>query len=77
MLVQGNIAGLLHILKQVEGRKFIRAVDGGDCVELVFSGDRGNLVTIWPHGTGPPHEGDVALGYIHVGFVAAGYGVRE
>jgi len=76
MVIEGNIAGLLHILKQVEGRKFIRAVDGGDCVELVFSGNSGNLVTIWPHGTGLPHEGDVALGYLHPDFVKAGYGVR-
>jgi hypothetical protein len=55
-----DVGALIRVLDQVEGRRFIGAVIGGQCLELVFEGDRGgNLVSIYVLGR---HAGAVVLG---------------
>jgi hypothetical protein len=51
--------GLLEVLGRVADRRFVGAVDGFGCVELVFEGSDENLVSIYTQGL---HAGRVALG---------------
>jgi len=51
---------LLHLLRQVEGRRLLGVLDCGDCLELFSeAGLRPNLVTLWMEGR---HRGLVSLG---------------
>lgn len=46
-----DLAALYRALDQVEGRRFLGAVAGGECVELVFEGEHGdNLVCVYVEG---------------------------
>ena len=55
-----DVNALVRALDAVEGRRFLGAVYGGDCLELVFEGERGgNLVSIYVEGR---RAGAVALG---------------
>jgi hypothetical protein len=68
-----NQAGLLHLFRHLAGRRLLGAVDGGDCVELVFEpaepGD-GNLVSIFTQGYWTGH---VAFGFVDQSLIEAGY----
>jgi hypothetical protein len=57
-----DTASLYRALDQVEGRRFLGAVAGGHCLELVFDGEHGgNLVSIYVDG---PFAGTVVLGSV-------------
>ena len=65
--------GLLRLFRHLAGRRLVGAVDGIDCVELVFEPDEhdGNLVTIFTEGR---ERGWVAFGFVARELVEAGYG---
>jgi hypothetical protein len=62
-----NKTGLYEMFQKIEGRKFMGAVDGGDCIELVFEEKKGldgeglkgdqNMITLF-------QDGRVALGFV-------------
>jgi hypothetical protein len=54
-----DIAALVFALRRVRGRVFPGVVDGGDCLELVFDGEEGNLVSLYFAG---PRAGCVEFG---------------
>jgi hypothetical protein len=57
-----DVEALFRALDRVEGRRFLGAVDGGGCVELVFEGEHGrNLISIYVAG-GDYYRGRVAFG---------------
>jgi hypothetical protein len=65
-------AGLLRLFWRLSGRTLVGAVDGGDCVELVFDpNETGNLVTIFTDGR---RRGLVAFGGVCREMVDQGYG---
>jgi hypothetical protein len=55
-----DVDGLVRLLDEVEGRPFLGAVYGGDCLELVFGGEGGgNLLSVYLAGR---RAGTVVLG---------------
>jgi hypothetical protein len=69
--------GLLGLFDELTGRKLVGAVDGFDCVELVFDDPErrgGNLVSIFTGGT---HKGRIAHGFVSQDLIAAGYVSRD
>lgn len=69
--------GLLRLFQRVAGRRLIGAVDGFDCVELVFEDPDSagqNLVTIY---TDQHERGQVLLGFVSQELIDAGYGQEE
>lgn len=64
--------GLVRLFQHLAGCTLLGAVDGGGCVELVFTDPaRGNLVTIF---TADAHRGVVAHGFVSQEQLDAGYG---
>lgn len=60
---------MLQVLGRVAGRKFLGAIYGADCIELVFDDPTGlgdNLITI-------DDDGSVRLGFISQELIKAGY----
>lgn len=66
--------GLVDVFNANAGRRFVGAIDCGDCLELVFE-DRGeaggNLVTIFTAGR---RRGLVAQGFVSQEWIDGGYG---
>ena len=67
-------AGLLRLFRSLGGRTLVGAVDGRDCVELVFDDSDdigGNLVSIFTDGR---RRGQVAFGFVCQELIEGGYG---
>jgi hypothetical protein len=72
-----DVDGLVRLLREVAGRRFVGPVDGYGCVELVFDdaggGESGNLLTIFTEGE---WRGLVALGFVSRELIDSGYADR-
>jgi hypothetical protein len=69
-------AGLAELFNQNAGRRFVGAIDCGDCVELVFEererkGADANLISVYTSG---PRRGLVFLGFVSQVLIDDGYG---